>query len=219
MESERRQVFFDAAIGIPTFFVHRCTANRFLLRIVERCHRTRPSRRYPGYLRVHFAEYLRALVGLLRIDGAEAVEAFGLEPVLRDIEERIRLPAERSAGGRITRAILDHAGARSPMHLSADEFNLAAEGYYRDVLRQRHVAAGCRHLGDAVRRLMARSDAAGAPLRAELIRLAGNEEPEALVRRLGAEVGAERASEGALQRLIRMAVLTLSPREDGAGTL
>src|SRR5262249_38305851 len=53
IESERRQIFFGSAIGIPTFFVRAETRNRFLGRILARTARTRASRRYPGYLRVY----------------------------------------------------------------------------------------------------------------------------------------------------------------------
>ncbi|KQC09601.1 MAG: hypothetical protein APR62_13970, partial [Smithella sp. SDB] len=36
VESERRQIIFGSAIGIPTFFVHRETTNSFLKRILEK---------------------------------------------------------------------------------------------------------------------------------------------------------------------------------------
>jgi hypothetical protein len=57
VESERRQAFFGAAIGIPTFYVHRDSGNLFLHRILRRTRGTRPSHRYPGYLRVYNREY------------------------------------------------------------------------------------------------------------------------------------------------------------------
>ncbi len=59
LESERRQVFFGAAIGIPTFFVRQDTDNLFLRAIVEKAHNVRASRRYTGYLRVHNIEYCK----------------------------------------------------------------------------------------------------------------------------------------------------------------
>src|SRR5262249_41227044 len=45
------------------------------------------------------------------------------------------------------------AGASSPLRLSADEFNAAAEAYYRDTLRRRHLAEGLDLLRGDVRRL------------------------------------------------------------------
>src|SRR5262245_54499767 len=60
IDSERRQIFFGAAIGIPTFFVRRDTTNQLLRAILSRTKRTRASRRYSGYLRVHNDDYRRA---------------------------------------------------------------------------------------------------------------------------------------------------------------
>lgn len=59
VESERRQIFFGAAIGIPTFYVRRNTGNLFLKKIIERTGKVRHSHRYPGYLRIYNLEYCR----------------------------------------------------------------------------------------------------------------------------------------------------------------
>ena len=64
VESERRQIFFGAAIGLPTFFVKADTPNQLLLRLVADTPGVRPSRRYPGYLRVRHYQFRQALVGL-----------------------------------------------------------------------------------------------------------------------------------------------------------
>lgn len=62
IESERRQIFFGAAIGIPTFFVRSDTSNVLLKKMIARTQRVRMSRRYPGYARVYNLEYRRALI-------------------------------------------------------------------------------------------------------------------------------------------------------------
>jgi hypothetical protein len=137
LESERRQIFFGAAIGIPTFFVRSDSGNRFMLDIVGETKNTRQSSRYHGYIRCHNIEYQRTLLAMIRRDGAELVEAMDLRDMLDRLEERINRPAS-SAAGRLTAGILNQCGGRSPMDMSAGDFNAAAEGYYRTVLRRRH---------------------------------------------------------------------------------
>lgn len=66
IESERRQVFFGAAIGIPNFYVRQDTSNQLLNAILARTKRTRQSRRYQDFLRVRNDDYCRALLQTLR---------------------------------------------------------------------------------------------------------------------------------------------------------
>jgi hypothetical protein len=138
LESERRQIFFGSAIGIPTFFIRKDTRNEFLLRILRKTERTRPSHRYPGYIRVYNLEYRRALMRMLKEDGRDLIEMMNLQETVRRLEARIENPAD-SAQGRITAGILEVAGASSPLKLSGAEFNQAAERYYRHTLRRRQV--------------------------------------------------------------------------------
>ena len=142
IESERRQIFFGAAIGIPTFFVHKSTGNQLMKKILSRTDSTRVSRRYSGFFRVHNIEYRRALLRVIREDAKDLIEMMHLEETLSDLERRINEPEEFSAASRLTRQILDNASAGHPMELSADEFNLAAEKYYREVLKKKHVREG-----------------------------------------------------------------------------
>ncbi len=124
-ESERRQVFFGTAAEIPTFFVRRNTPNTLMRRILELTERTRPSRRYPGYVRVYNIEFRRALLRLLRRDFASSIEALEAEQLLADLAERIE-PHGLSAAERLTKAILSELNVRSPWQATAHEFNLAA---------------------------------------------------------------------------------------------
>jgi hypothetical protein len=141
LESERRQIIFGAAAGIPTFFVRADSRNRFLKSILGETKRTRSSRRYPGYHRVHNIEYRRALLHILKREAKDLIEIMGMEETVRDLENRIEIP-EFSVAGKITAAILGHAGARTPMDLDAASFNTAAEAYYRGELRRRHTEEG-----------------------------------------------------------------------------
>lgn len=139
VESERRQIFFGAAIGIPTFFVRRNSNNAFLEKILKKTDSIRPSRRYPGYLRVQIHEYRRALIKVIREDAADLIELMDLHDTLNDLEMRINKPALHSAAGRLTTGILSEVNASSPMRVNAGEFNIGAERYYRTTLRRQHI--------------------------------------------------------------------------------
>lgn len=99
VESERRQAFFCAAAGVPTFYVRRSTPNRFLAELVEASEKVRQSRRYPGFLRVPLAEFQRSLLRLLDLKARDLVEACGCEGLLADLRRRLSDP-QRSATGR-----------------------------------------------------------------------------------------------------------------------
>ncbi|MBU2510981.1 hypothetical protein KJ966_06570 [bacterium] len=139
IESERRQIVFSAAIGLPTFFVRKNSNNRFLGEILKDVKRTRPSRRYNGYVRVHVQEHLNALLRKLKKDGEPLIQEMGLAETIRDLEKRLTCPERFSAAGKLTSAILDKAGARNPMKLSGSDFNSAAENYYRNDLRKENM--------------------------------------------------------------------------------
>ena len=138
-ESERRQIIFSSAIGLPTFFVRRNSRNRFLGAILKKVRKTRPSRRYDGFVRVRRQEYMSGLVQTIKKDGAGLIRELGMEETIRDLELRIQQPDQYSAAGKLTRSILDKAGADSPMKLSGHEFNAAAEQYYLHDLKNENL--------------------------------------------------------------------------------
>ena len=148
-ESERRQIFFGAAIDLPTFFVRQDTPNRFLRRLVERAPEVRRSHRYRGFLRVTHRGFRRALVDLIEEKAAPLVEFQGFEGVLEDLRHRLE-DSEGSAAARLQREILEHAGVRSPFDLPADEFNRAAESCYRETIRQRHLSEALEFLREDI---------------------------------------------------------------------
>ena len=137
-ESERRQVFFGAAVGLPTFFVRQDTGNCFLREILERTKECRPSRRYHGYVRVKHREYRLALAGYLRSEARELIESQGLENTMDDLFRRLENPEQLTAAGRITNGLLDKLNLRDPLDMPAEQFNRAAEDYYRKDLRRKH---------------------------------------------------------------------------------
>jgi len=139
IESERRQITFGTAIGIPTFFVRIDTGNIFLKEILNRTKRIRESKRYPGFLRVYNHEYQKALVQFLEEEAQDIIESLELQDTMADLKNKLEYQYECSAFARLTKGILSHAGVSSPFELSGYELNEAAEHYYRNTLRLKHL--------------------------------------------------------------------------------
>jgi hypothetical protein len=142
VESERRQIFFGAAIGLPTFFVHRQTTNRFLRNILNQVQNTRISRRYTNYIRVHHTEWRQALLHIIRKDSADLIEMMNLQPTIQDLEQRLKDPSTYSVSGKLLQGITNQIGTSDPLKLPAEKFNKAAENYYRRELRQKYLDEG-----------------------------------------------------------------------------
>ncbi len=153
IESERRQVIFGRAAGIPTFFVRQDSKNLFLQRIVGITERVRPSRRYPGYLRVHHREYCLALLQIIQEDAADLIELLQMFETIADLEKRLEEPDEHSALGKLTRAILEKGDDVAPMRMQAADFNRTAENYYREDLRKNHAMEGVHFLEEDLGRI------------------------------------------------------------------
>lgn len=209
IESERRQIFFATAIGIPTFFIRHDTGNRFLKAIIERTANVRSSRRYPGYLRVHNVAYCRALIRLLKDDAADLVELFGMNDAIRDLEKRLEEPRSYSAAERLTGSILEHLGVRSPLKVSADEFNGAAEDYYRNSLRLQHIAEGLDVLKDDFRTLASSSSRHHTTIGRLLYGLIPSGELFRYIHDIRESIINETASIEELRRLISAVLLTI----------
>jgi hypothetical protein len=142
IESERRQIFFGAAIGIPTFFVRKDTPNRFMQKILKTVQKTRFSRRYPGYIRIQNTEYRKALVEIIRQDAADLIQILNMQDTILDLHFRLTDPENFSVHSKLTKGILNKAGAASPMAISGHEFNSMAEKYYREDLKNHQIAEG-----------------------------------------------------------------------------
>ncbi len=137
IESERRQAFFGAAIGIPTFYVRHDTGNRLLSAILARTKKSRQSRRYQGFVRVRKDDYCRALLQTLREDAADLIEMFEMNETIRDLQARLDHPQEHSVTGKLMHGILGNSQLHSPLDFTATEFNRQAEHFYRNALRLR----------------------------------------------------------------------------------
>ncbi len=141
IESERRQIYFAEAIGLPTFFVRADTGNRFLRKILSHVKNQRNSRRYKGYIRVEIHDYRMALLEMIAGDGRDLISELGLTDTLRDLGLRLKEPGI-TALDKITDGVLQATGKRRALALPADSFNGATEAYYRDELKRRHTREG-----------------------------------------------------------------------------
>ncbi|MBN1546991.1 MAG: hypothetical protein JW902_10055 [Syntrophaceae bacterium] len=209
IESERRQITFGCAIGLPTFFVRRDTDNVFLKRILSKTRRIRPSNRYPGYLRVYHQEYCRALLEIIWEDGADLVEILGMKETLNDLIARIENPEEHSASGRLTGRILNRRRLHSPLALSGDEFNREIENLYRHELRQEHIQEGWRFFEHDVWLLERRADSETRSLGKTLRLLAGCHDIPGFMESSYHEMILEKISVTNLKRLIHLLLLTI----------
>jgi len=217
LESERRQIFFGAAIGIPTFFVHRNTPNLFLQKILGKTKNVRSSHRYPGYLRVYNHEYRLALMRLIREDGADLVELLGMGGTLDDLERRLTEPDRHSAASRLTGGILEELNASSPLSLSARDFNCGAERYYRTTLRKRHMREAYGFLEDACRIIDREALHADSPLRPALNRILHGQGSVSFLERAREDLLDEVADTETLQRLINLILLSVFSDETQIG--
>lgn len=145
VESERRQFFFGAAIGLPTFYVHKRSPNHFLSRIIKAARRTRSSRRYNNYIRIPSIEYRKALVRIICEDAKDLIEMLQLENMVTNLKQRIHHPETHAVSHRLTQQILQQQPNKNPLKMKSCEFNREAEAYYRDDLKKKHIneAFGC----------------------------------------------------------------------------
>ena len=139
VESERRQIFFGSAIGLPTFFVRADSRNQLLQIILKQTGQVRPSSRYHGYMRVMNHQFRVAAARFICQQGAELIECMGLEETMTDLIRRLEHPQQRTALGRLSRGVLKRLQAKDPLHAEAAEFNRAAEEYYRIDLRRKYL--------------------------------------------------------------------------------
>ncbi|MDF1551583.1 MAG: hypothetical protein P1P84_00910 [Deferrisomatales bacterium] len=206
VESERRQVFFGTALGIPTFFVRQDTPNRFLQQLLRGVNRTRKSHRYPGYVRVYNLEYRRALLEFLLTAAPDLVEETGTADLLADLRERIDHPETCGAAARLVRDVVKSRGASRPLGLDATEFNRDMEDFYRVTLRDRQVREALGELREdlaGVRTEDLQAIGIGTPFQT------GTEDVLSFLDRAGEELLGDHCSREAAEGLIRLVVLTV----------
>ncbi len=209
VESERRQIFFGAAAGIPTFYVRMDTPNRLLAQMVKETANIRVSRRYTGYTRVQLADFRCMLVKKLKKDAPELIEMAGLPSTIADLEDQIIFNRQDTVAHRLTRRICETAGASSPMSLPGDTFNAAAESFYRAQLKKEQMGEAIDLWGEALHRLdnmAAWRD--GTYNQALLSVLKGKDAPD-LIMNLRSAIIAEELPLPTVTRLIHLMLLTL----------
>ncbi len=141
VESERRQIFFVAAIGLPTFFIKADTGNRFLRKILSHVKNQRNSRRYKGYIRVQIKDYRMALFEMIVNDGQSLISNSGLSGMIKDLKSRLA-EGGTTALDKLTKGVLHSGRWKKPMRVPADIFNTASEHYYRTILKRLHTMEG-----------------------------------------------------------------------------
>lgn len=150
IESERRQIFFGSAIGIPTFFIKADTRNLFMRRILMMTKRTRHSNRYPGYIRVYSIEYKKALLNILYHDARELIEMWNCKNVLDDLDMRINEPDKYSATGKLLSGILGRSKQKNALKIDSLEFNKKTEEFYRTDLRKKYIEEALMFMQDEI---------------------------------------------------------------------
>jgi len=180
-----------------------------MLRILKYSEKKRFSRRYPGYIRVHNVSYRKALVKLLKSDARELISLMGLDEVIRDIEERIHCPERFSAAGKLTSGILDRAGTRSSMELSGKEFAQAAEGFYRNELRSKHMGEALAFLSENLEKLDGMAALGREPHRRMLDIILEGESAVVFLERVRRDLLREDVTEAILEKLIALCILAV----------
>jgi hypothetical protein len=209
IESERRQIFFGSAIDIPTFFVRADTQNRFMLKILEKTEKSRPSRRYPGYVRVYHFEFRKALIRIIERDGADLIELMGLQDTLHELKARIEDPKGLSAAGKLTRRILQGTGASTPMKLSSLEFNLASEKFYREDLRKAHIGEALKILEEDLMTIDPWAVSGDPVFILGLVNALEGKNSLGSLETAGNDIAEERVPEEFLQKLIHLTLLSI----------
>ena len=209
VESERRQIFFGAAVGIPTFYVRSDTPNRLLARMVKRTANTRSSRRYSGYTRVRAVDFKQALAAMIREDAPELVEMQGIAQTLDDLNRRIADNPRHAAADRLTRRICDTAGVKSSTAISGDEFNAAAEAFYRNNLKKEQMDQALAVWREQVRQLDNLSTWRSGVYNRALFSILKGRDAVSFIDTLRSAVLAEELTAADLARLIHLMLLTL----------
>lgn len=150
IESERRQIFFATALGVPTFYVKSNSGNRFLKTILTRVKSQRNSRRYKGYIRIQIKEYQQALIETLTCDGSGIIDTLGMREDIYSLRERLDQKG-KSTLEKLTNDSCQLSKYRSPMSVSADHFNQSTERYYRTELRRKQTEEGLNVLQESCR--------------------------------------------------------------------
>jgi hypothetical protein len=146
VESERRQIFFGTAIGIPTVYIRTNSGNTFLRNILAQVPSQRPSKRYRNYIRVKMHDYRLALLRCIATRGADLVEELDASQLLDSLHSRLVNPQLAAAGKIISNTTEILRDRRTAVKIPADTFNAATEKYYRTELKASQLHEGLKVL-------------------------------------------------------------------------
>ncbi len=199
VESERRQIFFASAIGIPTFYVRSNTGNRMMQKILAHVQTSRRSNRYRGYQRVKVNDYRLALLKVLQEDGGDLLQSLKMSEPIEALKQRFTNGAPTATSKIISGVCSELPLKKDPFRVSADTFNDGAESYFRGRLRKSHLREGLNVLIDDCLNLDKEQEKA-------LSRVMGNISPEGGAGKYVADrvedVISERADVDTLQNLL-----------------
>src|SRR5262249_35714764 len=145
------------------FNVRACTTNKLLKRIASLTLHTRSSR-HSGHVRLPLNEYRAALLKLIIEDGSDCIEMLGLQSLISDLSARLR-HKEPDAHEKLLDGIREKTRRRRSIDVDAREFNLAAERFYREELKRRHLQEGLA----SVRHLIKKLDPANKSILGEIL--------------------------------------------------
>lgn len=209
IESERRQIFFGAAIGIPTFYVHKTTPNVFMRKILQKTQGIRNSRRYPGFLRVKNTAYRQALIQIIKQDAKDLIDILNLQETITNLEMRIEKPEIYSAGAKLNHGIMKHAGISDPFKISGMEFNSAVESYYRNDLRIRHIEEALKLLREDFHKLDMWADFRDNAYKDALKNILNSKSASDFLEETGNGIIKDTLSVETLRRLIHLIILSI----------
>jgi hypothetical protein len=202
-ESERRQIFFATAIGLPTVFIRADTGNLLLRRILGLVERQRPSRRYRGYLRIEVNAYQRACLEILRSEEGAGRHSADCTSIFDSLEAMLK-GEQLSAAECLTRGIVGtHKRTSDPMGINSDEFNRMAERYYRNDLCRLHMDNGLDSVVEDGMLFDRSEDAQSGALRQQVI---GSTSAALFIRETGCRLLAGEATD---QEILRLIILCL----------
>ena len=210
VESERRQIFFAAAAGIPTFYIRTDTPNKLLARMVAATPHIRTSRRYSGYTRVPLNAFQQSLIRLLWQDAPELVEMMQLGSPLAELAERVGNGGQDTAAARLTRRICGSAGAKSSFALRGGEFNAAAEKFYRGRLKREQIDQAVEVWCGAAHRLDALETWRNGEVNPALYAVLKGDDAENFIRSRKLAIVQEELGPATITRLIHLMLLTLN---------
>lgn len=148
-----------------------------------------------------------ALLEVIREEAAELVEGFGFADLLADLELRLREPDRYGASGRLTSGILAKGGAGSPYEMPAREFNLAAERYYREELRQEQISEGWQYAAEDIKAMAAGEVPLSLEVRGEITAILGRQEIDSFLKQTKEELLGDHLAPASAARLLQLMII------------